>query len=87
VRRLAEDGLGAGERASRVEQLFRGQRGAAALALVAVGVLVAARGARPAYEAVGEEEPRLGIEELLLGPLPEGAGLVERPEEGSISAW
>ena len=81
VRGRADLGDGVGEGAARVLQLFRRERGAAVLALVAVGVLVATDGARPTDEAIGEEEAGFGVVELLLGALGEDAGVVERAEE------
>src|SRR5690606_18811292 len=79
--RLALDGLGAGEHAAWLDELARRERGAAVLALVAVGVGVAADGARPAHEPVGEEQPGLGVEQLPLRLLDEGAVGVEAAEE------
>src|SRR5690606_31605767 len=61
VGRLAQLGCGIRDRATRVLQLRRAERGAAVFALVAIGILVAANRTRAAHESIGKEDLGLGV--------------------------
>lgn len=81
VRRLPQHGSRAAELAPWLLELRGVEQRAAAVALVAAGVLVAALGARAAYVAIGEKLLQRGGVELLRG-LGGGAALgVDRVED------
>ncbi len=75
------DRLGTADLGVRIDEFVGAQRGAAFLALVAIGAFVAALGAGSDDIAVGQEDLGLGIVELLRLLLDEFAFIVEFAEE------
>ncbi len=82
MRSRLQHGLGPAQGAARVDQVLRAQGAATFLALVAVGIGIAAGWASAHDVAVGQELLRFFIVVLLLLLLGEGTVLVQFQEEG-----